>query len=129
MDHSPNNTYSSRFVGMWSGHRFEDYKVLNLVEISFTHENVYSYHIYLYSLKTNSWKRIPCTGFYCGNSFDCVSRVFYCKRKIEQTHVILSFDFSSETLSILHQPKNSCDGYCLEYKALLGMVEWNGGME
>ncbi|KAG6425180.1 hypothetical protein SASPL_115606 [Salvia splendens] len=96
---------------MWSDHRFEDYKVLNLVSMSENGRgNILdkSYHMDLYSLKLNSWRRIPCTDFECSltSGGACVSGVFYHEAYLKQTQtpVILSFDFSTETLSSLPSP-------------------------
>ena len=54
----PHLKYVSQSFGMWSDHKFEDYKLLNLVHACMEDEQGYflgsSYHIDLYSLKTNS---------------------------------------------------------------------------
>ena len=99
----PHLTCVSQSFGIWSDHSFEDYKMLNLVHARMEDEQGYflgsSYHIDLYSLKTNSWKRIPCPGI-CGveeYSCACVSGVFYCKAYRKEAHAILSFNFSTET--------------------------------
>ncbi|KAL1562132.1 F-box/kelch-repeat protein-like protein isoform X7 [Salvia divinorum] len=120
-------------MGLWSDHRFEDYKVLNLVSSHLKVERGLphmSYYIDLYSLKLNSWKRIPCPDFNCddGYSAACVAGVFYCIASLKRTDVIFAFDFSTETISSLPlplpPPDNLCDYYYyfLEYKGLLSAL-------
>ncbi|VFQ77144.1 unnamed protein product [Cuscuta campestris] len=126
----PHHTYVCQSFGMWSDHRFEDYKLLNLVHARLEDEKRNflgsSYHIDLYSLKTNSWKRIPCTEFvgFDGSTCACISGVFYCKAYLKESHAILSFDFATETLSSIPAPNNSWHRYYfLEYKGLLSAFE------
>ncbi|VFQ77147.1 unnamed protein product [Cuscuta campestris] len=63
----PGLEYARVSFGLWSDPRFEDYKMLYTVKGSLKDEKRHflgsSYHIDLHSLKTNSWKRIPCTEF------------------------------------------------------------------
>ncbi|VFQ77148.1 unnamed protein product [Cuscuta campestris] len=71
----PGLEYARVSFGLWSDPRFEDYKMLYTVKGSLKDEKRHflgsSYHIDLYSLKTNSWKRIPCTEFGSFSGFAC----------------------------------------------------------
>ncbi|KAG6419915.1 hypothetical protein SASPL_116428 [Salvia splendens] len=126
---NPRITHSLNSTGLWYDHKFEDYKLLNIVSAFIEDERGYlldvRYHIELYSLKLNSWKRIPCPDFRCGEESNgaCIAGVFYCRAR----RVILSFDFSTETLSILPSPLTSLDDMCdhyffMEYKGLLSVL-------
>ncbi|XP_047983280.1 uncharacterized protein LOC125223995 isoform X2 [Salvia hispanica] len=123
----PHSSHEFDINGVWSDHRFEDYKVLNIVRANERGgrlpEDV-SYYIDLYSLKLNSWRRIPCPDFkYCGYESVCVAGVFYCRASLNKTGVILSFDFNTETLSTLSLPNKNCNRhYFLDYKGLLSVL-------
>ncbi|KAH6784784.1 plastid transcriptionally active 17 [Perilla frutescens var. hirtella] len=114
---------------IWFDHKSEDYKVMFLVMADFEDEEGdcldVSYQIDLYSLKANSWKRIPCTGFsYCAPPGACINGVFYCEayREGESTPVILSFDLSTETISSLPLPDFSKHPFFIrEYNGLLSI--------
>lgn len=121
----PGLEYARVSFGLWSDPRFEDYKMLYTVKGSLEDEKLHflgsSYHIHLYSLKTNSWKRLPCTEFGAFSGCACVSGVFYWRASLEH---ILSFDFSTETVSSLPAPNNNWNHfYFLEYKGLLSALE------
>ncbi|KAL1546025.1 hypothetical protein AAHA92_22684 [Salvia divinorum] len=115
---------------MWHDHKFDDYKVLHISSVYLEgEEESYGYldmvfYMELYSLKTNSWKRIPCTEFnyIWGDNNACISDVFYCNA----SEGILALDFSTESLSSLPYP-NARDGHwvisLLEYKGLLSALE------
>ncbi|KAL6507149.1 hypothetical protein OROHE_022048 [Orobanche hederae] len=116
--------------GIWCDNRCADnYKLLQLVMADKVDEEGrcidLRYYYHLYSLKTNSWKKIPTTQFgnigMCGA---CINDCFYCgATQNDDTDVILSFDFSTETLSSLPLPPGSgglCSYYFLEYKGLFG---------
>ncbi|RAL37273.1 hypothetical protein DM860_004195 [Cuscuta australis] len=129
----PGLEHSSVANGMWSDPRFENYKLLHLVRSWFKDEpgmlvNESYHHIHLYSLKTNSWRRIPCTEFVSieRNNCTCISGVFYAAAFQNEacSGVILSFDFSTETLSTLPLPNHNCNRFLLlEYKGLLSALE------
>ncbi|KAH6824486.1 hypothetical protein C2S53_002896 [Perilla frutescens var. hirtella] len=114
---------------IWFDHKSEDYKVMFLVMADFEDEEGdcldVSFQIHLYSLKANSWKRIPCTGFsYCAPPGACINGVFYCEayREGESTPVILSFDLSTETISSLPLPDFSKHPFFIrEYNGLLSI--------
>ena len=125
--------YCMESNGVWSDHRFEDYKVLNLVSTYIEDERGFLLHIELYSLKLDSWKRIPCPNL--ESSFlsvgACIDGVFYITTiQRQKTRVILMFDFSTETLSSLPSPLPSPNDphlypnyyYLMEYKGLLGAL-------
>ncbi|VFQ77153.1 unnamed protein product [Cuscuta campestris] len=131
----PGLEHSSVANGMWSDPRFENYKLLHLVRSRFKDDPGMlvneSYHIDLYSLKTNSWRRIPCTEFASveRNNCTCISGVFYAAAFQKEactccSGVILSFDFSIETLSTLPLPNHNGNRFLLlEYKGLLSALE------
>ncbi|KAL6523867.1 hypothetical protein OROMI_030962 [Orobanche minor] len=122
-------------IGMWCDPSY-GYKVLQVVEAQPEDDQEYieaeaSYHIELYSYKTNSWKIIRCDEFVdFGSNGICINGAFYSTgaRKAVGDTDIISFDFSTETLSTIPLPNQTrdSDGYCfLEYKGLLGcLVYW-----
>lgn len=99
--------------GIWCDHRCEDFKVLQVVGNHTEESGIFEtvFHIELYSLKSNSWKIINCRGFYGMGAFSgvCINGVFYIPAisHEEQTQVVLSFDFSTETLSALPLPPDT----------------------
>ncbi|XP_057787738.1 uncharacterized protein LOC131004977 [Salvia miltiorrhiza] len=141
--------------GMWSDNRCADnYKMLHLVladtekvEEEEEEENSISidlsYHIHLYSLKTNSWKIIPCSEFsLLSGPGVTINGVYYTLGYLignVEIGVLLSFDFSTETLSSIPRPpiqkglssssltvppiqKLSSCAHFLEYKGLFGYL-------
>ncbi|XP_047974719.1 uncharacterized protein LOC125216967 isoform X1 [Salvia hispanica] len=121
---------------MWSDHESQDCKLMYLVDvISISEQGDLDrfYHFVLYSLKTNSWRLIPFTGFDLVEVFDgygCVSGGFYCVAyRKESGECILSFDISTETFSTLPTPNDySYDTRYdfLEYKGYLCIIENEG---
>ncbi|XP_047946167.1 F-box protein At4g22390-like isoform X2 [Salvia hispanica] len=112
--------------GMWYYNRLGDCKVVNLVRAYLEDERGYlipaAYHIELYSIKTNSWKRIPCQGWPRSlhqTSHAYISGILYCVTY----HVILSFNTSTETFSSLPLPDQwFYGGHILEYKGFLSAL-------
>ncbi|KAG6393984.1 hypothetical protein SASPL_144560 [Salvia splendens] len=90
---------------MWSDN--QDCKVMHLPDTIPSDDSDMFYHIGLYSLKTNSWRLIPCPDFDLiaimdrRSAYACVSGVFYCVVHQECSgYCILAFDISTETVSI-----------------------------
>ncbi|XP_057809505.1 uncharacterized protein LOC131023887 isoform X1 [Salvia miltiorrhiza] len=120
---------------MWSDNRCADnFKMLQLV-LANTADGEdessidLSYHIHLYSLKTNSWKKIPCSEFfYLQGPGITINEVYYVPGYLienEEIGVLLSFDFSTETLSSIPGPPIQNGWSCvifLEYKGFFGYV-------
>ncbi|KAG6385868.1 hypothetical protein SASPL_154751 [Salvia splendens] len=106
----------------------QDCKLMHLVDA------ISSYHLELYSLKTNSWRKIPCTHDFnyieTDNGYACISGGFYCVAHLECSGpCILSFDISTETFSILPTPIIYSYGMrydFLEYKGSLCVLASDG---
>lgn len=131
-DRLPRVIYHYEVCGMWSDHSSQDFKVLQFVMAVLEDEEgesiEQSYEIELYSLRTDSWKKIQCRGVddvsYPGV---CINGFFYCLATLEgeSGRVILSFDFSTETLSTLRLPSYDSRptfSRLIEYRGLFSVL-------
>lgn len=124
-----------RAFGMCYDHRCEDYKVLQVVSNHTEESGIFEtvFHFELYSLKSNSWKIIQCKGFSGIGRFSgaCINGVFYTPAiSLEkEAKVILSFDFSTETLSTLPVPPDTRSPYVVhsvfEYNGMLSVLVYS----
>ncbi|XP_057776352.1 uncharacterized protein LOC130995211 isoform X2 [Salvia miltiorrhiza] len=111
--------------GMWYDHTRENYKLLQFVRnYAIFEEDEADDSIWLYSLKSNSWKTLPRM---FSPASTCTNDVFYCGASFGESECIISFNFSTETLSKIHLPlldKTKCY-QIMEYKGLLSIVVYS----
>ncbi|XP_038699642.1 F-box/kelch-repeat protein At3g06240-like [Tripterygium wilfordii] len=108
------NLYMYGCIGFGFDRNTNDYKVLRVVTDD--HYPPEHHQIELYSLNSDSWREIPDVSFdhYHINSFETYNNgVYYWWAYDNIDHLIMSFDFATETFEKLPLP--DCEGAWVEY--------------